>query len=244
MSKKSSEKEFEGRVREESLGPALEMENVTKSYQSNGRNLDILRDVSLRAEPGEQIAVIGPSGAGKSTLLHIAGTLLRPTSGTVKIQGQVVADQSDGEISRCRNKLIGFIFQFHHLHPDLTALENVLMPLKIGGEMSDQLGKATARTLLERVGLADRMDHVPGELSGGEQQRVAVARALVQRPALVLADEPTGDLDRENGEKVFHLLKMVCAERQSALIVVTHEAEVGRQCHRTIRMVDGQIEKS
>lgn len=223
--------------------PVLELLEVKKSFEIEGRRLEVLNGITLRVHGGEQVAVVGPSGAGKSTLLHIAGTILGPTSGWVKLEGKSLKDLADREISRIRNRLIGFVFQFHHLQPDLTALENVIVPLKIYGKLSGAEQVKRGQAWLERVGLRQRMNHLPGELSGGEQQRVAVARALVHDPLLVLADEPTGDLDRENGEHVFQLLKEMCLHRGAALVVVSHDPSIGRGCGRVIEMMDGRVVK-
>lgn len=219
----------------------LEMQGVSKSFRTADKEIEVLKGISMTLHSGEQVAIIGPSGSGKSTLLHVAGTLLKPTSGTVAIRGEAVAGQSDEALSRRRNRLIGFVFQFHHLHSDLTALENILVPMKIAGGIPPAEQRERALALLEGMALGHRLGHRPGELSGGEQQRVAVARALVMRPGLVLADEPTGNLDRESGDRVFQLLQEACRHDGTGLIVVTHHEEIGRRCTRRIQLVDGKI---
>lgn len=187
------------------------------------------------------VAVMGASGVGKSTLLHILGTLDRPTSGEILYDGINVASLSDQELTRFRNRRIGFVFQFHHLLPEFTALENVMMPALISGPPTSLEARDKAAGLLEELGLGNRADHRPGELSGGEQQRVAVARALVLDPTVVLADEPTGNLDTNTGDELFGLLVDINQRRKTTFVIATHNESLATRCHRTLHMVDGKI---
>jgi lipoprotein-releasing system ATP-binding protein len=186
------------------------------------------------------VAVVGPSGAGKSTLLHLLGALDRPTGGALTYGDRAVWSLSDGELAAFRNQTVGFVFQFHHLLPEFTALENAMMPALIQRRAPVEAAEA-ARALLSQVGLRDRLTHRPGELSGGEQQRVAVARALVTSPRVLLADEPTGNLDRKTGEEVFALLRLFNRERGVALVLVTHNEALSRQADRILRLEDGRL---
>ena len=213
----------------------LTVEGVSKVYRA-----PVLRDITLELQTGDSIAVVGPSGAGKSTLLNIIGTLDHPTTGRVLFRGDDLFALDAGRQARFRNRKLGFIFQFHHLLPELTALENTVMPAFIGGE-NRATARQRARRLLELVHLESRMDHKPGELSGGEQQRVAVARALVMQPELVLADEPTGNLDTHSGREVFDLLVRLNRELQTTLVVVTHNLAFARLLPRRIQLIDGVI---
>ena len=218
----------------------IALRNVTKEYVDGPRVVRVLTGLDLEIASGERVAIVGESGVGKSTLLHILGTLDRPSSGEVWFDGEDLASKSDRELASFRNREVGFIFQFHHLLPDFTALENVMMPARIGGTRIE-LARARAAELLERVGLAERVEHKPGELSGGEQQRVAVARALIQEPRVLLADEPTGNLDPVTGEGVQDLLIELNRERQTTLVVVTHNRGLADAMDRTLRLAAGRI---
>ena len=218
---------------------SLQVENLQKDYPTRGGPLTVLRGVNLALQPGESLAVMGPSGSGKSTLLHVLGTLDRPTSGTVRLGGQDPFALSEKELADFRNRHIGFVFQDHHLLPQCSVLENVLIPTLVG---KDGQAEGWARELLGRVGLAERLDHRPAELSGGERQRVAIARALVRRPQLLLADEPTGNLDRRTAETVAELLLELHRQERTILVVVTHSAELARRFPRRAEMLDGTLE--
>jgi lipoprotein-releasing system ATP-binding protein len=221
--------------------PALiKVTNLQKSFQMNGHTLDVLKGITLDIALGEMIAIVGASGAGKSTLLHMLGTLDRPTSGSVLFDGQDVFALSEDAQAEFRNKRIGFVFQFHHLLPEFTAIENTFLPALIQNRQEDDAQKEAVQ-LLTDVGLGERLHHKPGELSGGEQQRVAVARALMQRPDLVLADEPTGNLDTHTGEALFGLLRKLNKARGTTFVIVTHNDKLSAQADRIIRMEDGQI---
>jgi len=219
--------------------PIIELKNLTKIYQ-NGVEFRALDDACLRIEKGEFVAIVGPSGSGKSTLMHLIGLLDTPSSGTLLIDGQDVTEMSDKERSEMRNRMLGFIFQYHHLLPDFTALENVMMPLLIAGKGKKE-AKEVAEKLLKEVGLENRMDHKPGELSGGQNQRVAVARALSGSPAIVLGDEPTGNLDTKTGDMIYELLRKLNQEHDQTFIVVTHNEDLAEKADRIIRLVDGKI---
>lgn len=205
-----------------------------------GRDIKVLRGIRLDVARGQLISIVGASGAGKSTLLHIIGTLERPTSGTVLFEGQDLFRLSEPELANFRNRRIGFVFQFHHLLPEFTALENACMPALIQNRPRAEMD-AEGAALLKEVGLGDRLHHKPGELSGGEQQRVAVARALMQRPDLVLADEPTGNLDTHTGEALFALLRELNRARGTTFVIVTHNEKLSAQADRIIHMEDGTI---
>jgi lipoprotein-releasing system ATP-binding protein len=218
----------------------IEAVNLTKSFKMAGLELTVLKGINLTIAQGEILAIVGASGAGKSTLLHILGTLDRPTSGTVLFEGQDLFQLSDQKQAEFRNRRIGFVFQFHHLLPEFTALENVCLPAHIQNR-SAQDAQAEATSLLKDVGLEHRMNHKPGELSGGEQQRVAVARALIQQPNLVLADEPTGNLDTHTGDALFTLMRTLNRSRGITFVIVTHNEKLSAQADRIIHMEDGQI---
>ena len=218
----------------------IEAINLTKSFKMAGLELTVLKGINLTIAQGEILAIVGASGAGKSTLLHILGTLDRPTSGTVLFEGQDLFQLSDQKQAEFRNRRIGFVFQFHHLLPEFTALENVCLPAYIQNR-SAQDAQAEATSLLKDVGLEHRMNHKPGELSGGEQQRVAVARALIQQPNLVLADEPTGNLDTHTGDALFTLMRTLNRSRGITFVIVTHNEKLSAQADRIIYMEDGQI---
>lgn len=219
--------------------PIIELRDLTKIYK-NGIEFRALDNANLRIERGEFVAIVGPSGSGKSTLMHLIGLLDTPSSGLLLIDGNDVTKMSDKERSAMRNKMLGFVFQYHHLLPDFTALENVMMPLLIAGKNAKE-AEAMARKLLKEVGLEDRMDHKPGALSGGQNQRVAVARALSCSPAIVLGDEPTGNLDTKTGDLIYELLRRLNHEYNQTFIVVTHNEDLALKTDRIIRLVDGKI---
>ena len=225
--------------------PALvKLENVTKTYPTpGGEGLTVLEDVSLAVAAGESLAVVGPSGSGKSTLLNIIGTLDRPTSGRVLLDGLDLSHLADEDLAAIRSGRIGFVFQLHHLLPQCTALENVLVPAMAGGGAVSPQTEQRGRQLLQRVGLSDRMAYRPGHLSGGERQRVAVARALINEPTLLLADEPTGSLDRAASENLEELLVELNREEAVTLIVVTHAAALAAHMARAMELRDGRLER-
>ncbi len=214
--------------------------NITKSFKTNGQQLHILNGINLTIYKGEMIAVMGASGVGKSTLLNILGALDRPTSGDVIFEGADILGKSDDELAYLRNSKIGFVFQFHHLLPEFTAIENTMMPAMIQ-RMDRKKARDIAEKNLADVGLSSRMTHRPGELSGGEQQRVAIARALMTSPDIILADEPTGNLDTHTGEEVYSLLKDINQESGTTFVVVTHNEKLATRADRILKMVDGQI---
>jgi lipoprotein-releasing system ATP-binding protein len=221
--------------------PIVVAEGLKKSFLHMGRSLDVLRGIDLTIEQGEVVAIVGSSGAGKSTLLHCIGTLDIPTSGRIRIGREEVTGLSSAKLAALRNRTIGFVFQFHHLLPEFTALENVMMPGLIQGKSQrEMLGPASA--LLEEVGLASRATHRPGELSGGEQQRVALARALVLSPKLLLADEPTGNLDSRTGQAIQRLFFEVNARHGTTIVVVTHDLTFARSMPRVVTMKDGLVD--
>ncbi|VTS02411.1 ABC transporter ATP-binding protein [Tuwongella immobilis] len=220
---------------------ALTIQSLVKSYPTRNGDLSILRGIDLTLQAGESLAIMGPSGSGKSTLLHILGTLDRPTSGTVDLDGVQPFTLNDNDLATFRNHQVGFVFQDHHLLPQCTVLENVLIPTLVQPEAERAKAEPWARELLDRVGLANRLEHLPAELSGGERQRVAVARSLVMRPKLLLADEPTGNLDRKTSQQVGKLLLELHAAEQTILIVVTHSAELASIFPQTRHMEDGQL---
>ncbi len=216
----------------------LEARRITKSYRSDGRIVDVLRGVDLSIAEGEMVAIVGSSGVGKSTLMHVLGTLDVPDEGQVLLEGRDLFAIGEEERTSLRNAAIGFIFQFHHLLPEFDAAENVAMPLWIARRPREE-ALARARALLDGLGLADRHDHRPAQLSGGEQQRVAVARALVASPRLVLADEPTGNLDSRNSREMVALLRRLHEERGLTSVIVTHSEAVAAVCDRVLHMEDG-----
>jgi ABC-type lipoprotein export system ATPase subunit len=214
-------------------------ESLQKSYfLDRGLEVKALRSVSIEIKPGETVAIMGPSGAGKSTLLHLLGLMDRPTGGKLLIDGVDYAGLSDRKYSLTRREKVGFLFQMHYLLPDFTVLENVVLPVWDEPEQK----RKKAKELLDKLGLSDRLEHMPGELSGGEQQRVAMARALVKDPAVVMADEPTGNLDRETGEKVEEILFNECKNRGISMVLVTHNPDLASKAGRIIKMRDGLIE--
>ncbi|HWP35757.1 MAG TPA: ABC transporter ATP-binding protein [Thermodesulfobacteriota bacterium] len=220
--------------------PLVEVRGLVKRYRTGDKTVEVLRGIDLEVARGEMLAVVGASGAGKSTLLHILGTLERPTAGEVRLGGVEVFRLPEAELAAFRNRRIGFVFQFHHLLPEFTARENVAMPLLIAGTPR-RLALARAARLLDEVGLGHRLDHRPGELSGGEQQRVALARALVHEPELVLADEPTGNLDEATAEEVQALLVELNERRGTTVLVVTHNARFAARMRRVLAMAHGRL---
>ena len=218
----------------------IEVDNLSKHFLCGDRRIEVLRNVDLRVGQGEQVALVGASGAGKTTLMHILGGLDRPASGTIRYRGQDVLALRGAALDTFRNRTIGFVFQFHQLLPEFSALENVMLPGLIAGQ-SFRRSRGPAATILEEVGLAHRLDHKPGELSGGEQQRVAIARALVMKPQLLLADEPTGNLDSGTSDEIYQLLSRLHRERGLTMIIVTHSSTLAGRMGRTVRMVDGKI---
>ncbi len=220
---------------------ALSATHLFKSYTLHGKKLDILKGANFEAQPGETLAIVGRSGAGKSTLLHILGGLDRPDSGDVFIEEQSLYRLSARKRTRLRAAKIGFIFQAYHLLPEMDIVENVMLPAMALGKLSRKAMRERAVALLERVGLAERLHHTPLELSGGEQQRAAIARALINEPPLILADEPTGNLDAKTGDGVLELLFSLTKERQAILAMVTHNPETAARCDRTLTLQDGLI---
>jgi lipoprotein-releasing system ATP-binding protein len=219
----------------------VEARGLKKTYRDGARRVDVLTGIDLRVEPGEFVAVVGPSGSGKSTLLHLLGALDQPDEGAVEIGGTSLADLDARELASFRNRTIGFVFQFQELLPDFDAEENVMMPGRIAGLEVATL-RRRARDLMAEVGLEERMDHYPNELSGGERQRVALCRALLLEPPLLLADEPTGNLDPKSGDQMFNLMLELQARHGTTAMVVTHNPELARRCGRLLRLESGTLQ--
>ncbi|MBI5454444.1 MAG: ABC transporter ATP-binding protein [Deltaproteobacteria bacterium] len=218
----------------------ITIKGLSKTYGGAAKKVEVLKSIDLSIKKGETVAIVGASGVGKSTLLNIMGALDRPSSGEVFYKNEPLFKYDDKKLAAFRNRFIGFVFQFHHLLPEFTALENVMLPALIGGAKPVE-AKAKAETLLKEVGLGERLNHKPGELSGGEQQRTAMVRALVQNPDVLLADEPTGNLDTRTGEEVFELLLELNASRSTTMVIVTHNERLAGRLARRLKMVDGNI---
>ncbi len=227
----------------------IEVQNLKKYFMTKAGELQVLRGIDLSIKEGEMVGIVGASGVGKSTLLHILGALDKPTSGNVFCNGNDIFSLDENSLASFRNKSVGFVFQFHHLLPEFTALENVMMPglisMGVGvqgfRDLSYKDVTERAERLLNELGLLERRGHRPGELSGGEQQRVAVARALILEPKVVLADEPTGNLDTTTGEELFNLLVHLNKEKGITFVIVTHNEPLSKRCHRVLRMVNGRV---
>jgi len=220
--------------------PLLKVSSLHKYFSAAAGKLHILQGISFEVNEGEFLAVVGESGSGKSTMLQLLGTLEKPDEGEIRLDGELIHNLSSNRQARLRNEKIGFVYQAHHLIPELTALENVTLPLLIQGvPVSD--AEQRAYGLLERLKMSDRAGHVPGKLSGGEAQRVAVARSLSTNPRLLLADEPTGNLDERTAQEVFELLRLLCREERAAVVMVTHSKQLAEACDRVLRLHDGKV---
>jgi lipoprotein-releasing system ATP-binding protein len=220
--------------------PLLVADKIVKGYRTDAGYIPVLRELDLEVARGEMIAILGASGVGKSTLLHVLGTLDRPESGSLRVGGEDVMTLRPDRLREFRNRTLGFIFQFHHLLPEFTALENVMMPLLIARQEPEE-SRRQSLALLTELGLAERASHRPGALSGGEQQRVAAARALIRSPAMLLADEPTGNLDVDTGERLHDLLRRINRERGVTLVIVTHNEKLAAGCDRRLRLEAGRL---
>ncbi|MCR9132431.1 MAG: ABC transporter ATP-binding protein [bacterium] len=223
------------------MSKILEVKELSRVFKSGSRELTVVNNISFEIEEGTTCAIVGPSGSGKTTLLGLCAGLDRPTSGVVNLTGTTINSLSEDERAQVRNQHVGFVFQTFQLVPTLTALENVMVPLELRGEATSEV-KANAQKLLTEVGLGDRMDHYPTQLSGGEQQRVAIARAFINQPKILFADEPTGNLDTETGEHIEELIFNLNKNKQTTLVMVTHDIELANQCDRIIRLKNGKVE--
>lgn len=221
--------------------PILQLADICKRYGSDGITTEVLHGIHLTLQQGEFAALIGPSGSGKSTLLNIMGLLERPTSGSLRMQGRETGQMPEDELTGLRGRSIGFVFQFHHLIPAFTAMENVMLPMMLEEGRQTPGMRERAASLLARVGLIDRLDFKPGRLSGGQQQRVAIARSLALNPPLILADEPTGNLDTAAADEIFKLMYEVNLESGTTFLIVTHDPRLAKRCSRVVELVDGRI---
>ncbi|RPH95311.1 ABC transporter ATP-binding protein [candidate division KSB1 bacterium] len=221
---------------------AVQTTRLSKSYHLGPVEVPVLHEIDLNIPTAQQVAVVGPSGVGKSTLLHVLGALDRPTSGDVILNGQPLSNLSSDELATLRNRQVGFVFQFHHLLPEFTALENVLMPARLAGDGESAVQVERAKMLLDQVNLSHRLGHRPGELSGGECQRVAVARAMMNKPGILLADEPTGNLDGEAAVSLQKILERLAREENTTLLVATHNPDFARAMDRILRLHEGRVE--
>jgi len=220
--------------------PLLKVSNLHKYFSAAAGRLHILQGIDFEVNEGEFLAVVGESGSGKSTMLQLLGTLEQPDEGVVRLDGELIHSLPSNRQARLRNEKIGFVYQAHHLIPELTALENVMLPLLIQG-VQESVAEQRAYSLLARLNMRDRARHVPGKLSGGEAQRVAVARSLSTKPRLLLADEPTGNLDEHTAQEVFEVLRLLCREERAAVVMVTHSKQLAQACDRVLRLHDGKV---